>query len=423
MRDIFVILVVFGTLPFILKRPYIGILLWSWLGYMNPHKLSWGIATEMPFAQITALVTVAGLVLNYRKEPVRMVWTRETILLVFFIFWMFVSTLDAVFPHFAWPQMNKVFKIQVMTFITLLLINERYRIHLLIWMIALSLGFYGVKGGIFTITTGGGYQVRGPLGTFIGGNNEIGLAMIMTLPLMRYLHLQADKIWLKLGLAGAMFFTVVAVLGTQSRGALVGLVVMGAYFFLKSRNKFFIALPIMLIVPLALSFMPQSWWDRMNTIRTYEADQSVNERFDAWAFAIRQALNDPFTGGGYNVFAGKTDAHSIYFEILGEHGFVGLGLFLLLGLLTLSTGNRIKRMTRKVPELLWAQDLATMIQVSLVGYAASGAFLGLAYFDLYYHLVVIMVMLRVVVEAQLDTGVKQQDEVGAFAPARFANTR
>jgi len=33
-----------------------------------------------------------------------------------------------------------------------------------------------------------------------------------------------------------------------------------------------------------------------------------------------------------------------------------------------------------------------MIQVSLIGYAAGGAFLGMAYFDLPYHLVIILVL-------------------------------
>ena len=52
MRDIIVTLAVFGTLPFIFWRPWIGILVWCWLGYMNPHRLAWGFSTSMPFALI-----------------------------------------------------------------------------------------------------------------------------------------------------------------------------------------------------------------------------------------------------------------------------------------------------------------------------------------------------------------------------------
>ena len=49
LRDLFVFAAVFGTLPFVLRKPYIGIYLWSWLGYMNPHRLAWGLAYDFPF--------------------------------------------------------------------------------------------------------------------------------------------------------------------------------------------------------------------------------------------------------------------------------------------------------------------------------------------------------------------------------------
>ncbi len=401
MRDILVAAIVLGVLPLILRFPYVGILLWSWLGYMNPHRLAYGFAVNAPFAQITAIVTIIALFIHLKKESLKVPWSREVVVLILFIIWMLVSTIDAHYPQFAWPQFNKVIKIQVMIFLTLMLINTRLRIHHVAWIIALSLGFYGIKGGIFTILTGGGYHVRGPLGTFIGGNNEIGLALIMTVPIMRYLQLQAQQRWLQLGLMAAMFFTVVAILGTQSRGALVGLIVMGSYFFMKSRNKIRILLPFLIVVPIALNFMPQTWWERMSTIQTYQEDQSANERLNAWRFAIERALEEPFTGGGYNVFVGGTDAHSIYFEILGEHGFVGLGLFLTLGAATLLTGRSINRLVRGRNDLVWARDLSSMIQVSLIGFASSGAFLGLAYFDLFYHLVALMVMLNTVVLREL----------------------
>jgi probable O-glycosylation ligase (exosortase A-associated) len=86
------------------------------------------------------------------------------------------------------------------------------------------------------------------------------------------------------------------------------------------------------------------------------------------------------------------DVHSIYFEVMGEHGFIGFGLFMLLGLLAWLRANQVIRRCKKDPEKKWASDLASMIQVSLVGYAAGGAFLGMAYFDLPYHLMIILVL-------------------------------
>lgn len=400
MRDILVTLIVFGSLPLILWRPFYGIVMWTWLGYMNPHRMAWGFSTSMPFAMMVALTTLVALLIS--KEPKKIPWTREMVVLLLFVVWMCVTTYFAFRPDVALEQLNKVLKIQFMTFVTLIMLTSRERIHAIVWTVALSLGFYGIKGGIFTIMTGGGFHVQGPPGTFIGGNNELGLALLMTIPLMRYLQVEESRHWLKLGLTGAIVLTLVAVLGTQSRGALVGLVVMGAIFAWKSpRRLTFIAL-MALAVPLVLGFMPESWWERMESIANYEEDASSMGRIEAWKFAWWIGTSY-FTGGGFEalVVSGMRDVHSIYFEVLSEHGFTGLGLFLILLAFTWLSADWIIRNARRHAELKWAENLARMLQVSGVAYCASGVFLGMAYFDFIYLLVVLTVATRVLVAQHL----------------------
>jgi len=399
MRDILVTLLVIGGLPAILFQPYVGVLMWSWIGYMNPHRLSWGFAADFPFAQIVAIVTLVALL--FSREPKRIPWTRETIILLFFILWMLVTTYFALRPELAWLQMEKVAKIQLMTYVTMMLMYTRHRLNMLIWVIVFSLGFFGVKGGIFTILSGGGDRVMGPPGTFIGGNNEVGLALIMLIPLMRYLQLQVQKRWQWWALTAAICLTVIAVLGTQSRGAFIGIAAMSLFLLFKSRKKMLVMVMLAVMIPTGFLIMPQSWHNRMKTIQTYEESSSMQGRFDAWRFAYETALERPAVGGGYFVFYGRTDAHSIYFEVLGEHGFVGLFLFLLLMLLTWRSGSWIRKKTADEPGMGWANDLASMLQVSMIGYAVSGASLGLAYFDLYYHLIALMVLTRIIVTQQL----------------------
>ncbi|BBP02826.1 O-antigen polymerase [Sulfuriferula plumbiphila] len=406
MRDIFVFAVVFGTLPFILGKPYIGIYLWSWLGYMNPHRLAWGFAYNFPFAFIVAIVTLAALV--FSREPRRVPWTRESIVLLMLILWMLVTTIFSLYPQLAWLQMEKVAKIQLMIFLTMVLINTREKLETLVLIIALSLGFYGIKGGIFTIVHGGAYRVQGPYGTFIGGNNEMALALIMTIPLIWYLHLNAKKIWMRHSYTAAMFLCAIAVIGSQSRGALVGGVAMGVFLWLKTRNKLFTGLVMALAVVAILAIMPAEWHARMSTIDTYQNDASAEGRINAWWTAFNLSKDRPLVGGGFDTFQPAVfeayapdpynvhDVHSIYFEMLGEHGYVGFGLFMLLAWLTWRKGARIIRECGKDPERKWAADLARMLQVSMVGFASAGAFLGLANFDLYYHLIAIMVMTGVV---------------------------
>src|SRR5512139_1570553 len=401
MRDLFVTAVIFGLIPFIFKRPWVGILVWSWLGYMNPHRLCWGFAFDFPFSMIVGLATIVSFMVSQEKKE--MVWTRETVVLLIFIGWMLITTFFAFYPELAWSQWEEVWKIQLMIFLTALIIKERLHLHWLVWVIALSIGFYGVKGGIFTIAHGGAYRVQGPAGTFIMGNNEIALAMVMVIPLIRYLHLQETRKWIKIGLAGAMVLTGVAAIGSQSRGALLAMAAMGLFLWLKSRNKIVTGFYMAIAVVIMASVMPQEWYDRMSTIKTYEEDESALGRINAWYTAFNVA-KDRSTGGGFETFQPPTfrqyapdpwnvhDVHSIYFEQIGEQGFVGFSLFMLLGLLAWIRAQQIIRRCKKDPDKKWASDLAAMIQVSLIGYATGGAFLGMSYFDLPYHLMIILVL-------------------------------
>ena len=408
MRDIAVTLVIFGTLPFILWRPYIGVLVWTWLAFMNPHRLTWGFAYDMQFALIVAITTLVGLLAT--REEKKVPWTRESVVLLIFVGWMVLTTFFAVYQSIAWLQLEKIIKIQVMIFVTMMLMQSKERINLLVWVMTLSLAFYGVKGGIFTILNGGLYHVRGPAGSFIAGDNEIGLALIMTVPLLRYLSLTVKNFWAKHAMTAAMVLTAIAAVGSQSRGALVGLVAMAAFLWFKSRYKVATMFLGIVAAVLIVNIMPQQWFDRMESTKNYEEDDSALGRINAWHMAFNMARVKPF-GGGFETFRPEIfaayapeptrvhDAHSIYFEVLGEHGFVGLALFLLLGWMTWRSAAWIIRRARGDPAKRWAADLAAMVQVSMVGYASAGAFLGLAYFDYYYTLVATVVLTKTVLLA------------------------
>lgn len=406
MRDLLLACIVFGALPFVLKRPFYGILLMAWLGYMNPHKLCYGFMLSFPVVYTVALTTFTGMLIS--KEAKRIVWSREIVVLVIFVVWMGITTTQAMYFDLAREQYIKVIKIQILTFMTLLMLTSRDKVHLFVWVLVLSLGFYGFKGGLFTIAHGGSYRVQGPETTFIGGNNELALALVMTIPLMRYLQLHERRHWIKLGLIALMLLTAIAAIGSQSRGALVALSLTGGIFWLKGRNKVVNAIFIVMVIGAVAAIMPAEWYARMNTIQTYDQDASALGRINAWWVAWNVARTH-FFGGGFEMFQYPTfqmyapepnnlhDVHSIYFQMMGHHGFIGLALFLTLLGMTWRTCTQIGRMTKKVPELSWARDLAAMLQVSLIAYMTGGAFLGLGYFDYLYHLVALAVVVRYLV--------------------------
>lgn len=427
MRDVFVTGLVFGSVPFILWRPWIGIIMWCWLSYMNPHKQAWGFATTMPFAFVVAVSTLVGIL--FMREPRRIPWTRESVTLLVFFLWMVVTTFFALYPEGALQQLDKVARIQLMTFVTMMLITTEMRLRAMVWIIAMSIGYYGIKGGIFTIATGGAHRVWGPAGTFIGGNNEIALALIIIIPLLRFLQLDAKQWWLKWGLGGAMVLCAIAAVGSQSRGAFLAIGGMGLFLWLKSRNKLATAVLVLLAFGVVAAIMPPQYYERLATIEDYQSDGSAMGRINAWWFAYNLARDRPFFGGGFETFAPWLfpiyapnptqyhDVHSIYFEVLGEHGFVGLGLFLLVYFFTWRSATAIKRATAKDPSVKWMGDLASMIQVSLIGYAVGGAFLGLAYFDLPYHLVAMVVITKAILAGRDAASAKKQPEASPLAAA------
>jgi probable O-glycosylation ligase (exosortase A-associated) len=410
MRDLILIALVYGSVPFILFRPYIGILVWSWLGYMNPHRLAWG-TSDYRFSEIVAIVTLAGFVLS--REPKRIPITALVVVWFLLVVWMNLTTLYALVPDAAFPHWERVMKIQLFAFLTLMLIHGRVRINHLIWVIVLSLGFYGVRGGIFTVLTQGEYLVFGPQWSFIEDNNALALALIMIVPLIRYLQVEAEQRFVRWGLAVLMGLCVLSIFASHSRGALLAGSAMAIFLLWKSPHRLRMGLAMVVAIPLILSFMPDAWFERMGTIRTYEQDSSAMGRVNAWWFAYNLALERPGVGGGFESFTPELfkyyapdpldvhDAHSIYFEILGEHGFVGLVLFLMVGLFAVRTGTWVIRHARELPELQWARNLAALLQVSIIGYAVGGVFLGLAYFDLYYHFVALLVLLRMEVQNAL----------------------
>lgn len=398
MRDLLLFAFIFWVLLKVFGRPHIGIYLWTWISLMNPHRLTWTLAFDFPFAALTAGATMLGIL--FSKAPRRMVWSRESVLLILFVLWMILTTLFAFDTVVATEYLVRVLKIQLFAFLTIYLITDKEKLLSLLWVTVASLAFYGVKGGIFTVSGGGIDWVLGPEGSFIGGNNEIALALIMTVPLMFFLLSQLEKPWMRYAMMGAIFLTALAIVGSQSRGAFIGVIAMSGFLWLKSRHKILVGLLIVAIAITVMLLMPDTWWERMESIRHYQQDASAMGRINAWWTAWNVA-SDNLLGGGFKMFTMLTfhlyapnpldihDAHSVYFQVLGEHGFIGLGLFLLLGLATWLRCGQMIRLARKSPELKWAGDLASMLQVSLLGYAVSGAFLGLAYFDYYYHLIAI----------------------------------
>lgn len=409
LRDIVITLIVFGSLPFILSRPYIGVLVWSWLGYMNPHRQSWGFAMDFPFAQIVAITLLVAVLL--KKEDKKPPIDTFFYLWLTFIGWMVITSFFAYFPEDALIYLVRVLKIQLIIFVTLMIMKNKERINMMIWVIYLSIGFFGIKGGIFTIATAGSHRVWGPVGTFIADNNHLATALLMVLPLGYYLYRQTADKRIRYALLASMFLIAVSVVGSQSRGAFLAILAVGAMFWWKSKQKFTIGTVVLLLLPVMFMSMPQSWHDRMATIQNYEEDASAMGRINAWTYAVN-AASDRITGVGFESWMPETfaiwapdpnavhAAHSIYFGVLADHGWPGLAIFLAILWVCWRMNTRIIKVTQGVPAYEWMNDLSKMLQISIVAYMTGGAFLSMAYFDLPWHLFAIVSIMNHIAREQ-----------------------
>src|SRR5439155_12011300 len=173
--------------------------------------------------------------------------------------------------------------------------------------------------------------------------------------------------------------------------------------FLRARSKW-LALAILVPALIAAQFLPDRIFQRAEKIEQYEQDSSANQRLQSWTVAWHVALDHPFVGAGFEFESAPDEqrwldygdrkydwaikvssaAHSIYFQVLGQHGFVAFALFIALLVSAQLRLLRLRRAASVRSDAAWIGSAATALQIGLVGYMVSGAFLSSAYFDLAY---------------------------------------
>ena len=421
MRGLVFFLVFVASLPLIFVSPFNGVLIWYVFSLGNFHTLTWGFFSDLNYAYVIAIVTCVSWMIS-PVEKKRLPLTPLVVLTLLFAVWMTITSLFALAPtDDVWAKWTVVAKILFMCLVGFALTTTRERVDQLIWAVVLPVGFWGVKGTISVALHGGGSQIHGPDGGITAGNNEFGLALVMILPLLYYQWRLAVNRHIRRGLVVMGFMITVAIVFTYSRGALIGICAMGVVFWFRSPAKLSIGLTIVILAAAGYAATPQSWRDRMLTIETYDSDASAMGRIQYWRTALRIAELHPIVGGGFKVtfWPGITNrmlegttiprlekpraVHSIYFDALSEHGWVGLALFLMIGAYSWFTCSWLIRKSRDRPDLDWANLLGRMGQPVLVGFWAAGAFASLAYFDQYWCVLFIFDAARRVVAKEIAT--------------------
>ncbi len=429
MRDIVVSLVIFGWLPIALFKPQIGVLLWNWVSHMNPHTEAYGFATSFQFLNLVVLGTVAGVLIDKGRQPIP--GHPIVAAIVIYTLWTFATTIlsfDPSHPELI-DKVSRISKTVFFVFIVMIVMQSPNRLKAFVWMLAISMAYISMKGGLFTLLTGGSAKVQGA-GGFMKDNNQLAMALAMTVPIALYLIQHPPHKVLKWPAVAFALLTVVATIGTQSRGGFAALAAVLFMLLMKTKRKFTL---LAVMIPLAIAgfyLAPDNIKNRIASSEKTTDDDSFRGRVVMWKFAANLADDNPIEGGGYNVFymqrprelylppgeKGRAP-HSIYFEVLAEHGYVGFVLFLTMLFTGWYSGGTTARRLEAYNETRWLADLCRACQLSLVGYAVGGLTVNIATFDYFYDLLAIIVLSTVVGEKMIAKGVteyrKKEEEQAA----------
>ena len=405
MRDLLLLIFIGLCLAAALRHPFAGLLTWAWFTLMTPHQLAYGVY-GLPLNTIIAGVTIAayamsGQMSRFRMDPI-------TALIIALAGWLTMSQLFSLDPANSALYYSRFIKTLLFILLCIQMASDKLRLNALVWMLVLGIGFFAAKGAIFTFVTFGAYHVQGLPNTVIEDNNHFGIAVATILPLIMYLRSEAARPWMRTALLGLFCLCVIAIIGTQSRGAFLCLVAFSGFFWLRSKRKASILAGLVFLVTPVIIFMPAKWTDRMSTISDAANDESFMGRVDAWVINYKLAIANPITGAGLRNsyekdIAAEVDparaetakaAHSIYFEILGGSGFVGLAIYLSLFATAAMTALRLKRREGDPEIAPWKPHLARYALTSLTVFAIGGASTSMEMWDGYLMIIALIAALN-----------------------------
>lgn len=436
MRDIAFLGLFLVALALTFNRIPLCIQLWAWVSLLAPNSVLYGIGAGIPYNKVIAGMTLLTLLASREKKSFH--GDRTSVLIICFLCLAVLSQFNSdSYQTTGWDILDKFWKIVVLNLLISSFMGSRVRLHMLVLTVCFAVGFVGAGDGLKFLVSGGSY--REPGNPAWGDNNHAALIFLMTIPMLAYIREMSVVPLVRLGTLIGIILFVCGVISTSSRGGFVGLIILAIAGILESRHKIRYSLAVIALGAALSQAVSDSWTTRMNTLETAGEDNSFMGRVVAWKMSTLIALHHPLLGGGlhavqspniWNAYLPEfgrlsfipTDepterpraAHSIYFEVLGDTGFLGLAVFLAIIASSLWTGVQVRLLARGHPDLQWAARLAGKLQLSLVIFLVCGAALSASYNDMNFILFgMLSAVLRIVL---VETG-RQAAPGGALRPA------
>ncbi|HLV08568.1 MAG TPA: putative O-glycosylation ligase, exosortase A system-associated [Croceibacterium sp.] len=413
MLDLALIAFVGALLALGLKRPFFWVLTYIYIDIVAPQKIGWGPIQALPVSLIAFAAAFAGWLFLDSKQGSRFT-LRQALIGALLALCAASTLLWAEFPEDAWFKWEWVWKALIFAMFLPLTLRTQLRIEAAALIMVLSIGTIVINGGIKTVLGGGGYGtlsllVRENAGLYEG--SILSTATVAMIPLALWLARYGTIFkpdWRVYGFtAGLIFACLLIPVGTAARTGLVCLAVLAVLLLRSVKYRFVYAGLAGLALVVSIPFLPESYRERMGTITQYQGDESASTRVQVWKWTLDYVKERPL-GGGFNAYLGNsftyqtrqvvgqgnvqtieykevTDEgrayHSAYFEMLGEQGWPGLVLWLLIHALGVWQMERIRWRFGKREDgaRSWQWGLATALQQSQIVYLVGALFVGIAY--------------------------------------------
>ena len=429
MRDLLMFVALLFLIPLSFRSAFNAYLLWGWTGLISINTYLYGFMSSIQYVQLFSIIALF-LILIKKDNALGSFKINTTIVLLLIFATQVLFSATFAYPGLArnWERCTDLLKTVLFCLCMPMVLTNRNRIYAFVLMLVIGSAFHGMLNGLKFIASGGAHMGIGP--DKLGDNNHFAMVMVMTLPLILYIYAYSAYKWVKFGTISIFILTVLTVIATRSRGGLISITAMGFWLLKVSKRKVIASMSLLGVAVLIVAVAPDSWSERMNTINNVHEDSSFMTRVAAWKKSTAIALENPFLGGGLDAvaspsLAGKFNeaqglmgfistpnpynyvAHSIYFQVMGDLGFVGFSLFLILLINVFRTRNQIKRLSASyISRFRWAVDLSDMLTASMIAYVVGGALLSAAYFELPY----ILIMLMECIKQQIIVAIAKGDQ-------------
>lgn len=385
------------AIPISFLRPVYAASFLIWADIFRPF--SWAKTYE-PFqiALVVVAVLAASFTIGLIRKQITLRPNRATICMAIFLGWSFISAYLAPNRDFAMVGFLTEIKILAPILFISMTIATLNDAKVLLWTLALSVGIYGAQAGVHAIIVGHPVTDMAIDGGQMTDRNDFILAVLVSLPLLLFIvkHYKGYfRIPVRILIGLFMVFSVIAVPLSNSRGGILGLAVTVLFTTALSKRKWRNLALLIALTPLILLAVPQSVWERMNTIELgeHQEEGSAAERLQQMTGGIHMARDNPLTGVGPYSFINyildytpaKLEAHSVFIKCAAELGIPGLLIYL--GSLFYIFMGLFSIYRRYFGIDKFISSLAVSLCMSHISFWATAAFVNQLYSEYYWCLI------------------------------------